>query len=446
MKTTALLLLCKLLSRIGRLIGKGSSLPGRIALRLDPGILSRIRLPEYVAAVTGSNGKTSTVEMIAHVLRQSGRTVAYNREGSNQIEGIATVLLNDCDWQGRVRSDIVLLESDERFARHTFRYFTPTHYVITNLYRDQLTRNGHPEWVYDILRESIHDGTRLILNADDPLVSCFGDGREGTVWFGVERTEFSEDANSGVYDDGRYCPRCKSPMRYDYYHFNHIGKYRCTGCGLARRDPDFAVTQVGSAQEYIVVNGKYRIDMAFPGIYHCYNALAAFSLCSLLGVSGEETAAALNGYLLRSGRVVTFRLGDRRGTLLASKHENSVSYDQSIRVAVQDPRGVSVLIFVDSISRKYFTSETSWLWDIDFERLNAPNIREILLAGRYCADLAVRFSHTGIPESKLFLYEDIAQAVRHFRTHGKGYLYVITCFSDKGKFLETADVEKEDMP
>ena len=188
MKTTALLLLCKLLSRIGRLIGKGSSLPGRIALRLDPGILSRIRLPEYVAAVTGSNGKTSTVEMIAHVLRQSGRTVAYNREGSNQIEGIATVLLNDCDWQGRVRSDIVLLESDERFARHTFRYFTPTHYVITNLYRDQLTRNGHPEWVYDILRESIHDGTRLILNADDPLVSCFGDGREDTVWFGVERT------------------------------------------------------------------------------------------------------------------------------------------------------------------------------------------------------------------------------------------------------------------
>ena len=86
--------------------------------------------------------------------------------------------------------------------------------------------DGPLDELYDILRESIHDGTRLILNADDPLVSCFGDGREDTVWFGVERTEFSEDANSGVYDDGRYCPRCKSPMRYDYYHFNHIGKYR----------------------------------------------------------------------------------------------------------------------------------------------------------------------------------------------------------------------------
>ena len=106
MKTTALLLLCKLLSRIGRLIGKGSSLPGRIALRLDPGILSRIRLPEYVAAVTGSNGKTSTVEMIAHVLRQSGRTVAYNREGSNQIEGIATVLSTTAT--GRAASAAIL--------------------------------------------------------------------------------------------------------------------------------------------------------------------------------------------------------------------------------------------------------------------------------------------------------------------------------------------------
>ena len=77
-----------------------------------------------------------------------------------------------------------LLESDERFARFTFKYFTPPHYVFTNLYRDQLTRNGHPEWIYRLLKKSItSDDTVLVLNADDPLVSCFGLGRGNTVYY-----------------------------------------------------------------------------------------------------------------------------------------------------------------------------------------------------------------------------------------------------------------------
>lgn len=441
MKKMFVILLCKLLYRAGKIVGKGSSLPGRIALKLDPQILSEIQLPSCIAAVTGSNGKTSTVEMIAHILQQNGKKVAYNKEGSNQIEGVTTFLLNDCNWKGHARSEIILLESDERFARHTFQYFTPTHYVITNLYRDQLTRNGHPEWVYDIVKESIHEGTQLILNADDPLVSCFGLGRQNTVWFGVERMDFSEQKNTSVYDDGKYCPNCKSPMQYEYYHYNHIGKYRCPSCGLARHDPDFAVTQADLKQKYIVINGKYRIDMAFPGIYHCYNALAAFSLCSLLGVPQQEAAASLNRYILKNGRVVTFRCGEREGMLLASKHENSVSYDQSICVAVGDGRNVSVMIIVDAVSRKYFTSETSWLWDIDFERLNVPNVSQVILAGRYCNDLAVRFSCTGIPQERIAVYEDIGQAEQDFREHGKGYLYVITCFSDKEKFLDKVELE-----
>lgn len=172
MKKFFVILVCKMIRACRKLTDRGSSLPGQIALKLDPNILSKIKMPPYIVAVTGSNGKTSTVEMIAHVLKSSGKKIAYNKEGSNQIEGVTTFLLNDCTLSGRVKSDIILMESDERFARHTFRYFTPTHYVITNLYRDQMTRNGHPEWVYDIVGESIHEGTHLVLNADDPLVSA----------------------------------------------------------------------------------------------------------------------------------------------------------------------------------------------------------------------------------------------------------------------------------
>ena len=91
MKVFITILVCKLLRFVGKLIGKGSSFPGQIALKLCPDILSRVTLPEYIIAVTGSNGKTSTVEMIAHILSKNGKSVSWNREGSNQIEGVTTL-------------------------------------------------------------------------------------------------------------------------------------------------------------------------------------------------------------------------------------------------------------------------------------------------------------------------------------------------------------------
>ena len=436
------ILACKVLRLVGRLLGRVSSLPGQIALKLDPNILRKLKLPQRVIAVTGSNGKTSTVEMIAHVLRQAGLTVSYNKEGSNQIEGVATLLLSECTLSGRVKSDVVLLESDERFARHTFRHFTPTHYVITNLYRDQLTRNGHPEWIFDILQDSIHPGTRLILNADDPLASCFALGRDNPVtWFGVERLPISRETPSGRYNDGAYCPHCKGPMEYEFYHYHHIGAYRCPSCGLHRSEPDDAVTEASLEEKYLVINGKYRVNMAFAGVYHMYNTLAAFSACRCLGVEEETIGRALSGYALQNGRVVSFRLGDKRGTLLASKHENSVSYDQSIDVSVRAGEDVTVLVLVDAISRKYFTSETSWLWDIDFEALAAPQVRAVVLSGRYCCDLAARFAYTGVPEERLHVMADIGAAADWLRRNAQGHIYVITCFSDKDKFLSRVEME-----
>ena len=444
-KTAFVIFVCKALSLVGRLVGKGSSLPGKICLKLDPNILKKIQLPSSIIAVTGSNGKTSTVEMIAQVLKNSGKRIAYNKEGSNQIEGVTTFLLNDCTLSGRVKSEIVLLESDERFARHTFRHFHPTHYVINNLYRDQMTRNGHTEWMYDIVKQSVYEDTHLILNADDPMVARFGMGRRNVTWFGVDRLPLYQEHNDSVYNDGAYCPECKHPLIYDYYHYNHIGSYHCPHCGLHREPTSYTVTQASQDEGYIVINGQYRIDLSFTGIYHFYNTLAAFSACSELGIPAETIVSSLQNYTMKNGRIMAFRAGEHEGTLLTSKHENSVSYDQSIRVAVRDPRDCTVMIIVDAISRKYFTSETSWLWDIDFELLGAEHIRKIILAGTYANDLAVRFSYTTIPFDKIEVIEDMDQAVEALKERSIGYVYGITCFSDKEKLLsrvETVSLEK----
>ena len=435
MKKFLTILICKLLRFAGKLIGKGSSKPGQVALKLCPDILSRVELPPYIIAVTGSNGKTSTVEMIAHILTQNGKTVAWNKEGSNQIEGVTTLVLDSATLGGKVKADILLIESDERFARYTFKYIRPTHYVITNLYRDQLTRNGHPEWVYEALLDSITDGTQLILNADDPLVSSFAQGRENVVWFGADRLSSDTDDLVSVYNDGAYCPVCKAPMTYTTHHYNHIGHYRCTACGYQRQNTQYTITAVNLDRGVMTIDGRYQVTLALKSLYNIYNILSAYTVASIVGIPGAKIAADMNNYVLKNGRVITFTLGSRKGTMLTSKHENSISYDQSIRVASACKEGCDVLFIVDAVSRKYFTSDVSWLYDIDFEMLNNQNIRQIILAGKYVNDLAVRFSYTDIPQEKIKLFEDIGAAADYLDSDRKEYLYVITCFSDKGKFL-----------
>ena len=435
MKKFLTILITKLLRFAGKLIGRGSSKPGQVALKLCPDILSRMELPKYIIAVTGSNGKTSTVEMIAHILTKNGLTVAWNKEGSNQIEGVTTLVLGSATLGGKVKADILLIESDERFARYTFKYIRPTHYVITNLYRDQLTRNGHPEWVYDALADSITDGTQLILNADDPLVSAFGQGREDVIWFGADKLSTDTDELVSVYNDGAYCPVCKAPMLYSTHHYNHIGHYRCTACGYHRHDTQYTITSVDMDKGEMTIDGTHTITLALKSLYNIYNILSAYTVASIVGVDGAKIAADMNHYVLKNGRVITFSLGSRRGTMLTSKHENSISYDQSIRVAAAYKEGCDVLIIVDAVSRKYFTSDVSWLYDIDFEMLGSDNIHQIVLAGKYVNDLAVRFSYTDIPNERIKLFESIDEAADYLNSDRSEYIYVITCFSDKGKFL-----------
>ncbi|MDY5613619.1 MurT ligase domain-containing protein [Dysosmobacter sp.] len=435
------IVVCKLGRFVGKLVGKGSSMPGKFALKICPDILRRVQLPPHIIAVTGSNGKTSTVEMIAAILRADGKHVVYNEEGSNQIEGVTTLVLTHATLGGKVKADVLLLESDERYAKFSFKFFHPTEFVITNLYRDQLTRNGHPEWVYDAILPALHPDTELILNADDPLSSCFAQGHDKVKWFGLDKCSISVDAPTGVYHDGAYCPICHAPMTYDYVHYNHIGAYRCTACGHAKPATDYTATAVDLESGTLTIDGAVDIHLAFRSIYNVYNILAAYAACRECGVGAETARGVINNYILKNGRMQKFTLGQHHGTLLTSKHENSIAYDTNLRYVASTKKDCVALVIVDAVSRKYFTSETSWLWDIDFGQLAAPHVKKVLLSGRYCNDLAERFSFTDVENWSVV--PDIGEAAAQLAAEGGEDLYVVTCFSDRDKLLDLPAVKKE---
>ena len=497
---------CKILYFIGNLTGRGSSLPGKAALLVCPGILGRIRLPETMIAVTGSNGKTSTTEMIARALKANGISVGWNHEGANQLEGVATLLLRLASFSGSVKRGAVVFECDERYARRIFEAVKPSAIVVTNLCRDQLTRNGHHEFIQNCVGAAIEaagEGTTLVLNADDPYVTALA-GRVSTDgglqprehsqtarelrFFGVSKAYADSEeqraasrgasraaqhgskpvipplSGYGVYDDGAFCPVCKDRMNYDYRVAAHMGAYRCGACGHERPAPDIEASgpdpetgdvtlvfscsgalcggassggaSAGGAATGGAATGAIKTRLAFPSLTGVYNLAAATAAATTAGVSAEDAARALSGYELKGGRALALIVGASEGTLLISKHENSLSYNQSLAWVVGSRRPCAVVIMVDSISRKYYTSETSWLWDVNFDILADEAVQSVVLTGRYVNELAARFAMSAVDPGKIVCAADPAGLRAEIINGGAGCFYALTCFSDKAKLLK----------
>src|SRR5262245_24123569 len=75
--------------------GGGTTLPGVVARRIAPDTLRRLSaaLPQGVALVGGTNGKTTMTRMLAAILADDGRAVLHNRAGANLVTGLTATAL-----------------------------------------------------------------------------------------------------------------------------------------------------------------------------------------------------------------------------------------------------------------------------------------------------------------------------------------------------------------
>ena len=181
---------------------------------------------------------------------------------------------------------------------------------------------------------------------------------------------------------------------------------------------------------------EIKTRLAVPSLTGAYNLAATIAAASASGVDIGDAARALDGYELKSGRTRMLSVGGRDCMLLISKHENSLSYNQSLAWAAGRGKPCTVLIFVDSISRKYYTSETSWLWDVDFDILSADTVKDIAFAGRYSNELMTRFAMTAVDPGKYRNVGDLESLREYAGQCGTEDMYVITCFADRSKLLK----------
>lgn len=414
-----------------RLIGRNaSSFPGGVALKVCPDLLRRMQMPKKIVAVTGSNGKTTTTQMIYSAVRSAGMNVICNTEGSNQIQGVTAMFLSHCTLSGKVKADMALIESDERFCQYTFKQITPDYMLITNLYRDQMTRNGHSEFVRKELAKGLPEKTVLIVNADEPISSSLTVGRTA-VRYGLSSAVFPEkEGTVHAYHDGAYCPVCYAEMTYSGRVFSHVGNYICPSCGFARGQVDHEITSVRDGA--FVLDGEYAVVPQMCNSNFAYNIVAAYAtLVKAFDFSPKDAAQALDHFVIRGDRLHEFELNGHRGLFTLTKHENSMAYNAALS-ELNGVENATLVLIVDQLSRKYVANDMSWLWDIDFEPVRG--VSRVLISGQFAYDVAVRLHFAGISEDRMTVEPDLDKMMADLKENAVGDIYVMTCFTDVGKF------------
>jgi lipid II isoglutaminyl synthase (glutamine-hydrolysing) len=396
--------------RSGR--GGGTTLPGRLLLRLAPDALGRLAtsLEGGSTIVSATNGKTTTAGMIAEILRADGRVPVHNRAGSNMSWGVATALLEQHGSEG-------LFELDEAWLPAVAAELEPRLIVLGNLFRDQLDRYGELERLADewaALVERRAGTTEFVLNADDPLVADLGQDREGrrrpgVTYFGIDDPSQALPGLEHAHD-AKHCRRCGAAYVYERAFVGHLGHYSCPNCDVDRPAPDVAATRVtleGMSGSRVAIGtpaGDLDVHLPLPGLYNVYNAVAAVAAAQRLGVDLEVMGRGLEAMQAVFGRVETIEVGGVAVSILLIK--NPAGANEVLRTLRLESDGAGLDLWIALNDRIADGRDVSWVWDADFELLDGA-VRSVVCTGTRAAEMAVRLKYAGLPPEAIEVVGDI---------------------------------------
>ncbi len=411
----------KVLIGLARILGRGgTTLPGRSALKIAPDLnyLLARHLTRGTVLVTGTNGKTTTAALLSGIIKEAGLRCIHNQSGSNLTWGIATTLIENSTWLGRMNGDLAVLETDEGAFPALTASLQPTGVITTNIFRDQLDRFGEIDSVQGLIQKGLDNlpsGSFQIINADDPSLSSLKNRTNASRWtYGLElKLPANSFKNTGR--DIKTCPVCFKALAYEMIYFAHIGHYYCPTCNFKRPEAKVNLTRSSidsrgiSRAQVCLPDEKLDLNIPLLGIYNLYNILAAVACARALDISADIIGSALEKAAPSFGRMEKFEKENKE--IIMALIKNPVGANEVLRTIFDQPGNINLIVAIND--RIADGKDISWLWDVDFEQLavTKSRITTVIASGLRAWDMAVRFKYAGFETEKLQVAESLSRAI-----------------------------------
>jgi len=393
-------------ARLGLLLmGRNAThFPGQLALKLCPDFLGRVQKPRKIIAVTGTNGKTTVSNLLSDGLTGMGYRVLSNRLGSNINAGIASCLLTGCTIWGRSKYEVAVLEVDERSSQKIYPFVSPHYLVITNLFRDSIMRNAHPQYIAQWIEGAVPPSTKLILNADD-LISSGICPHNPRAYFALAQQESDVTACINLINDVQICPNCQGELSYDYRRYHHIGKARCLACSFHSPTATYLAKDIDLTAMTMTVEDKegacsYRL--LSDSLVNIYNLTTVIATLREMGFTHEEVQRGLAGVHIVESRYNVQEAGGIRILMQMSKDRNALASSRAFDYISSLPGEKQLVLMMNNKSdQQHWSENVAWLYDCDFEFLNKENITRIVATGPRAKDYRLRLLLAGVPEETI---------------------------------------------
>ncbi len=422
------LLISNLAMHMQKLLGMNASyFPGKLAIKLCPDFLGQIEKPETIICVTGTNGKTTVCNMILDVLTDHGYDVLNNKAGSNINAGVASSLIAGSTITGKAKKKVAVFEIDERSSKLIYPYIQPDFAVCTNLFRDSIHRNAHPEFIFNIISGSFPKNAHLILNADDLISSALSPENKRT-YFSIAKLDSDLKECINIINDMQTCPNCHETLSWNYIPYHHIGNAYCPTCSFASPPSDYiASLDFSSHTVTILAYGKEETyPLVSSSIFNTYNEITAITLLREFGLTKEQIFASLKKLNIVESRYSSETVNGIEIVTHMAKGQNPIACSCVFDYVRQESGQKEVILMLDDVFDRDGSSEImTWIYDADFEFLNSELIHRIIISGVRSADYKFRLLMAGVPESKLICTQKEIDAPNHLSLNGTEKIFIL---------------------
>jgi len=356
----------KLIRIVAKLRGGGSAIPGRIAMIIEPKLLSKTlgALKYGVIFVSGSNGKSTTTSLVAGTLASQGLKVFSNPSGGNMPQGIGSAVIGKASLSGSLDADVAVLEVDEAYGEVLAPFITPSWVVLTNIQIDQLNRFFEPDRVVGMLLAAASHATNgVVINGSDANLVDIGLMLSDVP---VAQVKVSEKALAKWPAGALAAPRFGKGQV-----INEIPE----SVSVVDEVDGVATLSLGGVKSEVKLPGK--------GLHFAIDTALAFSVAErILGSSFDLQAAssAISSQQTVYGRGEIVNYQGVEIQILMMKNPSSM---RATLLSMEDPE-TAIWIAMDE-----GTPDPSWIFDIDLTRIGAVR----MISGSRAWHWATRLSY-----------------------------------------------------